>query len=234
MPSNAKQALKHLNDEIDLRRAQIHEIATEQQGKSGMPDDLLLDTPLTIPPEHVAFFKRLNRHADLANLRSLSTLDLDDEATNSIGSLMEPLEMLTRTAIDVHTRASEGVSNVPQVRPEVRRETYSRLLQAKEMIDTECSGNHTVGSLAMVACLSHYHFLRLFKQVFDFTPHQYIIKKRLELACTLLTETDISVSEVSHKVGFESHGSFSTLFKRTFGIPPAQYRFQAAKKQIAK
>jgi AraC family transcriptional regulator len=116
--------------------------------------------------------------------------------------------------------------NIPQSRPEVKRETYNRLLAAKEEIDAHFATGLSVVHLARVACLSQYHFLRLFKRVFDVTPHQYIIRKRLEHACELLIETDMQVSEISHKVGFESHGSFTTLFKRIYGIPPAQYRFK--------
>jgi AraC family transcriptional regulator len=217
--------LRRLRSEIDERRNAIHQILSEGIGESPLPDDLSSEAPTSIPPEHVEFFKRLYRHTDLETIRD-GVGGNSDSVNRELSNLAEPLELLTRTALDAHARASEDVMNIPQSRPEVKRETYNRLLAAKEEIDAHFATGLSVVHLARVACLSQYHFLRLFKRVFDVTPHQYIIRKRLEHACELLIETDMQVSEISHKVGFESHGSFTTLFKRIYGIPPAQYRFK--------
>lgn len=217
--------LRRLRDEIDSRRNAIHQILSDSNGESPLPEDLSHETPTTIPPEHVEFFKRLYRHTDLDSIREMTGTKAD-EINRELADLAEPLELLTRTALDAHARASEDVTNIPQSRPEVKRETYNRLLSAKEEIDAHFASELSIVHLSKIACLSQFHFLRLFKRVFKVTPHQYIIRKRLDRACVLLIDTDMQVSEVSQKVGFESHGSFTTLFKRVYGVPPAQYRFK--------
>lgn len=217
--------LRRLRDEIDSRRNQIHQILSENDDESPLPEDLSHETPTTIPPEHIDFFKRLYRHTDIESIRELTGKHAD-EIHGEIGELAKPLELLTQTALDAHARASEDVSKIPQSRHEVKRETYNRLLSAKEEIDKHYGNELSIVHLAKIACLSQFHFLRLFKRVFNVTPHQYLIHKRLEEACRMLQETDLQVGEISQKVGFESHGSFTTLFKRVYGIPPAQYRFK--------
>jgi len=66
------------------------------------------------------------------------------------------------------------------------------------------------------------------------TPHQYLTRKRLEKAKDLLAENK-PVTDVCNEVGFESIGSFSTLFKKEIGLAPTFYRNMAwLKKQQAK
>jgi len=71
--------------------------------------------------------------------------------------------------------------------------------------------------------ISKYHMLRLFKRYFGQTPRQYLIDKRLEKSKELL-QTTISVTETCFTVGFESVGSFSSLFKNKTGKTPSQYQ----------
>ncbi len=74
------------------------------------------------------------------------------------------------------------------------------------------------------ACLSRYHFLRLFRKAFATTPHQYLIHRRIEKAKELLRSRRISVTDVCFEVGFQSLGSFSSLFRRCVGDAPVNYR----------
>jgi transcriptional regulator GlxA family with amidase domain len=78
--------------------------------------------------------------------------------------------------------------------------------------------------LARQAALSRYHFLRLFRQAFGATPHQYLIRVRVERAKALLAAGRGSVTEVCFEVGFSSLGSFSALFTQRVGSPPSEWR----------
>ena len=87
------------------------------------------------------------------------------------------------------------------------------------------------------ACFSRYHFLRLFRQAFNKTPHQYLVERRIERAKELLSTDDLRVTDVCFEVGFQSLGSFSSLFHKSVGHPPITFReksreTQAAKRQI--
>jgi transcriptional regulator GlxA family with amidase domain len=72
--------------------------------------------------------------------------------------------------------------------------------------------------------LSQSHFLRLFKQAFGVTPHQYLRQVRLQKARQLLVQKNLSVTEVCLSVGFDNLSSFSRLFSQTFGFSPRQMR----------
>lgn len=82
----------------------------------------------------------------------------------------------------------------------------------------------SLDSLALIAGLSPYHFLRMFKQSTGKTPLQYIIHSRVEEAKQLLAETELSITEISLEVGYESINHFITMFKRHTSVTPAQFR----------
>ena len=52
----------------------------------------------------------------------------------------------------------------------------------------------------------------------------YVIDKRLTLACKLLTETGDPVHEISLRVGYDNYSYFTRLFKKTYGVTPAEFR----------
>ena len=72
--------------------------------------------------------------------------------------------------------------------------------------------------------MAPHHFLRMFHQAFHVTPHQYLTEKRVSSARKLLTNTDLSVTDICTEIGFVSLGSFSSLFSRTVGASPLEYR----------
>jgi AraC-like DNA-binding protein len=96
---------------------------------------------------------------------------------------------------------------------------YRRLVQAKLYVDAHYADNIDLDNIADEAYFSKFHFIRLFKNIYRRTPHQYLIFVRIEKAMELL-KAGGTVSEVCYAVGFESLGSFSGLFKRTVGKRP--------------
>jgi len=77
---------------------------------------------------------------------------------------------------------------------------------------------------AREACLSPFHFHRQFVCAFGQTPHAFATQRRFEEARRLLLLSDLPVSEVCLEVGYESLGSFSTRFRREFGLAPQDFR----------
>lgn len=111
---------------------------------------------------------------------------------------------------------------------------YERIVAAKVFIDENYHNAINLGEISQKAFLSRYHFHRLFSQVYKKTPHQYLTLKRIEKAKDLLAENK-QVIDVCNEVGFESLGSFSTLFKKEIGFAPTYYRNMAwLKKQQAR
>jgi AraC-like DNA-binding protein len=99
-----------------------------------------------------------------------------------------------------------------------------RLWRARKFIDECYDQPLDLAEISKQACLSRYHFLRLFRETFDTTPRQYLIKRRIDKAKELLRAPSLSVTEVCFEVGFQSLGSFSALFHARVGHAPINYR----------
>ena len=102
---------------------------------------------------------------------------------------------------------------------------YRRIVQAKLFIDSNYAERIDAGEIADEACYSKFHFIRTFKSIYGWTPHQYLTHVRIERAKELL-EQELSVTEACFAVGFDSLGSFTSLFKRRAGVTPSEYQRQ--------
>lgn len=111
-------------------------------------------------------------------------------------------------------------------------EVYKKIVAGKCYIDERFHEPIDLDSVAREACLSRFHFHRLFTRIYRVTPHQYLTRKRIEQARKALAGKTLTVTEICAEVGFESIGSFSTLFKKTIGHAPNTYRQQEWQKDL--
>lgn len=107
---------------------------------------------------------------------------------------------------------------------------YRRIVQAKLFIDKYYQDNIDLNDIADEAFFSKFHFIRLFKNTYGKTPHQYLTYVRIEKAKQLL-KTTIPVAEVCYGVGFDSVSSFTGLFKRSVGKTPSAYQQEQSIRQ---
>ena len=98
------------------------------------------------------------------------------------------------------------------------------LLRAKDLADARYFEPLDVDDMARAAGLSRAHFSREFRRAFGESPHGYLLTRRLERAASLLRLTDRAVVEIALSVGWQSVGSFTTSFTRTYGKSPTSYR----------
>jgi AraC family transcriptional regulator len=82
----------------------------------------------------------------------------------------------------------------------------------------------TVRGLADRTGVGTTHFSQVFREATGVTPHQYILRARIERACELLRMTSLSIAEVSESVGFAGQAHFCTAFGRQTGVTPSRYR----------
>lgn len=113
---------------------------------------------------------------------------------------------------------------LPHLLAPPRSELYARLRRARRFMDEHFAEPLDLDRICREAHFSRYHFIRLFRSAFGITPHQYLIRRRLQKAQELLAAGELSVTEVCFAVGFQSLGSFSSLFQRAIGRSPQQYR----------
>ena len=104
---------------------------------------------------------------------------------------------------------------------------HESLLRARELIDSQYTQPLNLDELAQAANFSRYHFIRAFRRAFHATPHEYLTRKRIERAKELLAGDRLTVTEICFEVGFESLGSFSSLFHKVVGWSPSIYRARA-------
>ncbi len=74
------------------------------------------------------------------------------------------------------------------------------------------------------AGFSKYHFERIFREYTGMTFYQYLLQMRINYAQTLLSNPELSVTDISDQAGFASCTAFTRAFKKSTGYPPSQFR----------
>jgi len=97
------------------------------------------------------------------------------------------------------------------------------ILRAKEFMQDNLSDNLTLDDISKELDISKYHFLRLFKEHTHFSPHAYVMQKRIEKAKELLRAGHTLV-DVAYSCGFNDQSHFYKRFKTFMGITPGEYQ----------
>ena len=100
----------------------------------------------------------------------------------------------------------------------------ARLRRVTEFIDDNLARALPLAELSAEAHMSQYHFARLFKESTGLPPHRFVVRRRIERACELLEQGQLSIDAIAHAVGFRTRSHFSMMFHRLTGSPPTVYR----------
>jgi AraC family transcriptional regulator len=104
------------------------------------------------------------------------------------------------------------------------RLSQCKLRRAVEYIEDNLHRELALSDIAAELAISPGHFSHAFRQTLGLPPHQYVVKRRIERAKSLLRESDVPISEVANRIGCSSAGNFSVLFQRATGMTPRSYR----------
>lgn len=99
-----------------------------------------------------------------------------------------------------------------------------RLLRAKDRMDAASHEQWPVERLARVSGVSEAHFARSFKQAFGLPPHRYLLTRRIERAMAQLRDTELSITEIAFRTGWESLGTFGRTYRDITGESPSVTR----------
>ena len=100
----------------------------------------------------------------------------------------------------------------------------ARLRRIKEFVDAKIEDELTLCEMAQAVELSTAHFSRMFRKSTGETPHQFLLRQRLERAKMMLRSVDGRVIDVAVACGFKSQQHFAQAFRRVCGICPTEYR----------
>mgnify|MGYP002774318532 CR=1 FL=1 len=101
------------------------------------------------------------------------------------------------------------------------------LERVRAHIDENLGRTVTTDELCRVALMSTSKLTRLFKRTWGATPQEYARTLRMEQACRMLAGSDLSLTEISQRLGFVRLGSFSEAFHGRIGCTPSEYRNRA-------
>ncbi len=147
------------------------------------------------------------------------------------GQLLYALDTRDNLAAEEHSRdylveaLRHALKKTPKfehrqvIKPSTRDELVSRLMKAKEAVEDLNGQGCTLEFMADVACLSKYHFLRVFRQAYGVSPTAYARKKRLETAYQDL-QAGLPRHAVAHKAGYTTYSSFARAYEQVFEMSP--------------
>ncbi len=72
--------------------------------------------------------------------------------------------------------------------------------------------------------MSTRHFCRAFRASKGISPHQYVIRRRIERARTLIEDGTLTYAEVAEMAGFADHSQMARTFRKVLGVPPSHFR----------
>ena len=188
-----------------------------------------LDARLDDPARETAvLFHNVNHHHDNTVTPIIQELRADRK-NGRVDDFWqtEKLYTLLERIILVQKEVHHEIAKLPAIRKTTREELFRRLNQGRSFIHDNYQNPISLQEIAQNAYLSPYHFSRNFKQLFGATPQGYLTQRRLAKAQSLLKQSNLSITDICFDVGFQSVGSFSTLFQRHFGVSPSQFRKEA-------
>jgi AraC family transcriptional regulator len=111
-------------------------------------------------------------------------------------------------------------------KPKPRALDTQRLKRVLDYIDANLGQPLSLDQLAAEACLSPFHFSRLFRVAVGLSPQRYVSDQRVSAAKRALTSEHASLIEIAVEIGFGSLDNFIRVFRKSAGTTPARYRRQ--------
>jgi len=99
-----------------------------------------------------------------------------------------------------------------------------RVVDTIRVMEEKYEESFTLAQLAASACMSPYHFLRVFRQVAGTTPHQFLMMRRLNAVAVRLRTTDLPIAVIAFEAGFGDLSTFNRRFRGIMGTAPGAYR----------
>jgi AraC-like DNA-binding protein len=143
-----------------------------------------------------------------------------DEITPSFGALY--VDCLSVAIVARLMASAYGADDCK--RPRAGQLVRWRLKRAFDYVEAHLSEPVRLADLASASGLTRMHFAAQFRGATGLSPHEYLLRRRVERAQEMLAGSGIPVVEVALSVGFQTQSHFTTVFKRFAGQPPQTWR----------
>jgi AraC-like DNA-binding protein len=96
--------------------------------------------------------------------------------------------------------------------------------RASELLHENLNGRIRLAEIARECGLSASHFARSFKTSFGVSPHQWLIQHRIDFAKQQMSQSRMSLTEISIRSGFNDQAAFTNAFRHLVGVSPGRWR----------
>lgn len=177
----------------------------------------------TVRPDSIRYLAGL--HDELVRKSGWRLLQEMRAPTSAGQALVEHLALSLVEQLTVQYASSIPATGPVRLQHLLDERRLRRVLEyMAQNLETEIG----LDELAAVACLSPFHFTRMFANRMGMTPYRYLSAWRLERAKTLLALNDLPLAQVSLACCFSNQTNFSRAFRRVAGISPLAYRRENA------
>jgi AraC family transcriptional regulator len=173
-----------------------------------------------VNPDRIELIPQFMSKQDILIQGIFSTLRSELETGGIGGNLL--VDSL-KTALAIHLLRNYCTTS-PKLSSYKNGLSSAKLKQVTDYINAHLDQDLKLAELSAIAQISPYHFLRLFKKSLGFTPHQYILQRRIDQAKYLLQSNSLDIAEIALRVGFCDHSHMTRCFKRILGKVPSQWR----------
>lgn len=189
---------------------QVYYCSVDQVQVQGLPANQLL--PKSSPAV-------IHCGALFSQVESLFGLMVEQVALHTIQSMEIAQQTLPVLLLLIRSLAQQQASDSPVTEPELGQ-------QIKDYIDQNYPDDLTLAFIAEVFHINPYYLSHLFKEQLGFSPVQYLIRRRIGEAQSLLIHTDRPVKDIATAVGFNHLNNFHNAFQKMVGMAPGRYRKQ--------
>jgi len=140
----------------------------------------------------------------------------------SLALLTSNLSSTSVFQVQTTAQSATWICSMPTLISENRSLTHTQLQPAIDYIHAHLDQDLSLVQIAKVVNLSPTYFASLFKRATGISPHEYVIRQRVERAKMMLAKTDLSIADIALQVGFSSQSHLTQQFKRFTGITPKQ------------
>jgi AraC-like DNA-binding protein len=109
----------------------------------------------------------------------------------------------------------------------------SKLQLILDRLEAQLGASNNIPELSKLVGYTPDHFIRIFREATNCTPHQYLIERRLQRAVQLLSDGERAL-DVANSLGFYDAAAFTRAFKSRFGLPPSKFAEEAFGRQFRK